>query len=119
MELIELSQQIQDKIRTLELMRAELKNRATEKARSKASYEREVAITIVKLRNGVKMNIGGQEIENPPASVTEKIARGICWEECLAMDEADGLYKSLIVNLQVVQAELNGLQSINRFLKEN
>lgn len=116
-DLIDLSKQIQSKIDTLVRMRSELKERAINKASTKAEYEKQVAIRMIKLRNGVVMELDGETIENPPATIIEKLSRGMCWQECLAMEEAEGLYKSLTTNLQIVQAELNGLQSILRYIE--
>ena len=118
METLTLANAINEKIATLKKMRAELKDRSVNKANSIAVYERELAKIILKLRNGEKLTFEGQEVESPPVTIIEKIARGICWNERLEMETADALYRSLITNIDCVQAELNGLQSINRYLSE-
>jgi hypothetical protein len=46
------------------------------------------------------------------------VAKGICSQARNDMEIADGLYKSVISNIDSVQAELNGLQSINRHLDQ-
>ena len=115
-EIIDISQQIQSKITILEKMRAEIRPRINEKAIASSEYDKKLAITLIKLKNGVEMELEGEKIRNPPASTCEKIARGICFQERLAMDQAEASYKSLISNIQSVMAEMNGAQSIFRYL---
>ena len=62
--------------------------------------------------------MGRKELIKLPATIIEKTAKGICWQARLDMEKADALYKSLISNIDSVQAELNGFQSINRHLSE-
>ena len=98
-------------------MRAEIKNRAKARAETISNYERQISVTIIKLKNGVRFEVDGEEIQNPPVTIIEKIAKGICYESKLDMELAEGEYKSLITNIETVKAELNGLQSINRHLE--
>lgn len=118
MEIIQVSQQIELKIKTLEKGRALLQERATNKAETDALYDKAMAKTLIQLKNGVKFTLDDQVIENPPASYCEKIARGICWNEKLAMNLADAEYKNAIEGLRCIEAELNGWQSINRYLQD-
>jgi len=118
MEMIEVAQTIEAKIRLLEKMRVEIRDRAIAKAEMGAIYDKAMALTILKLKNGAITEFAGEPIGGLPATVLEKIARGICWSEKLEADKADGLYKSLISNIDSVQSELNGWQSVNRYLKE-
>ena len=64
------------------------------------------------------MDIEGEVIKDPPATALEKIAKGICYKEKLEMDKADAEYKSLITYIDIVESQLNGWQSINRYLSE-
>lgn len=118
LDVITISDAIQDKIKLLEKMRKELRVRAENKANTSAEYEKAIAITLIGLKNSKQYLIDGEAIQNPPASIMDKLARGICYKEKLEMEKADGLYKSLISNMHCVQAELNGWQSINRHLSE-
>ena len=119
MELINIANQMQDLIQKLAKLRLLLRQLGQQKAQSIADYERTIALVIIKLKNGVKFDLDGEEIINPPTTITDKIARGICWEEKLKADEAETNYKSLIVNIEVIKAQLNALQSINRNLESN
>jgi hypothetical protein len=118
MELIEIGQAIKKKIALLEKMRIEIRDRAEKKAIEAAAYDRAIAITIIRLRNGQIYELDGETIDGIklPANLLEKIAKGICWKERLEADKAEAFYKSLISNIDSVQAELNGYQSINRHL---
>jgi len=118
MELIQVAQQIENKIKTLEKGRALLQERATNKAETDAIYDKAMAKTLIQLKNGIKFTLDEQVIENPPASYCEKIARGICWNEKLAMNLAEAEYKNAIEGLRCIEAELNGWQSINRYLQD-
>lgn len=116
MQVIEIAEEIQVKIKELEIMQPEIKKRATEKAKLNAEYEKCLAVTIMKLKNGVEMELDGEKISSPPATLIEKIARGMTWQAKMKADESEALYKSLIANIDSVQSQLNGLQSLNRYL---
>lgn len=116
MDVLQVANMIQDKIKLLERMRLEIRDRATEKATTGSAYDKAMAITIIKLKNGEEMILDGEIIQGVPATLIDKIARGICWKEKLEMDKSEALYKSLISNIDSVQSELNGLQSLNRYL---
>jgi len=95
------------KISQLEQMRGAIKQRATDKAKAISEYDKVLAKHIILLRE-----------DGHPTTIVEKLAKGQCYSERYDMELADGLYKSLISNMNCVQAELNGLQSINRHLSE-
>lgn len=116
MELIQVSKAIQEKILELSRGRNELKNRAKKKAENIANYERCLAIMMLKLKNGEEIEFDGEKIKNPQTTIIEKLARGICWREKLAMEQAEAEYKNAIVGMKAIEAELNGFQSINRYL---
>jgi len=116
MDILKISEAIQQKIGLLEIGRGELKTRAEAKANGIVNYDKALAKTIMRLRNGEKITLDGVTTENPPVSILEKIAKGLCWKERLEMDKADLSYKNALVKLEAIQAELNGYQSINRYL---
>jgi hypothetical protein len=116
MEVYKVSEAIESKIKLLEKMRVEIRDRALQKAESAALYDKAMAITIIRLKNGEEMELDGQYIKNPIGTIIDKIARGICWKEKLECDKAEALYKSLISNIDSVMAEMNAYQSINRYL---
>ena len=114
--MLNIADEILKKIELLEKMRVQIKERAEKKAETLAEYDKQLALTIIRLENGIELELEGEKIQNPSKSITDKIARGICWKAKLEMEKAEGLYKSIISNIDSVQAELNGYQSINRHL---
>ena len=118
MEVIEISQKIVEKIALLEKGREQLKDRAKRKAQTTANYEKDLAITIIKLRNNAIKTWEEYSCENLPVTLIEKIAKGICYQSKLNMEQSEAEYKNAIVGLNTIQAELNGYQSMNRHLQE-
>lgn len=90
---------------------------ANERAIAIAYYDRDLGITLAKLRNGVKMFIEAEPIQDPPVSTTEKLAKGIVWESRLKLEKAEASYKVAVSNADSLRAKLNGLQSIFRRLE--
>jgi hypothetical protein len=119
MELIKIAEQMKALIDDLSKLRLSLKVFGGQKSEAIANYERSIARTIIQLKNGIKFDLDGQEIQNPPTTITEKIAKGICWQEKLKAEETEMMYKSLITNIEVIKSQLNALQSINRNLESN
>jgi predicted nucleic acid-binding Zn-ribbon protein len=116
-DLIKISNSIQTKIHELEKGRAIIKDRATDKAEAISEYEKAISLTILKIKNGMITEFEGQQIdEKLPANLVEKIAKGICWQEKLAVEKTEGFYKAAIVGMQSIMSELNGLQSLNKYL---
>jgi hypothetical protein len=116
MELMQISEQIVKKIKEIDTIRAELKKRGEDKALTASDYDRNIAMTLMGLENGKAYNIGDDVVQNPPKSIMEKLARGLCWQEKLEMDKAEANYKSVVSNLDAVKSQLNALQSLNRNL---
>ena len=117
MELIEVSQKITEKIKLLEKGRGLLNKRAERKAHAISNYEKALALTIVKLKMNAMDDIFGYDIDNLPATLIEKTARGLVYTEKLEMELAEAEYKSAIVGMNAIESELNGYQSVNRFLQ--
>jgi len=118
MEILKVANEIQKKIAELEKAKDHLKERSEKKAETASEYEKAIAVTMIKLKNGRKMELDGEEIVNPLATIIEKIARGICYKEKLEMDKAEAEYKSLITYISTVESILNGWQSINKYLQD-
>jgi hypothetical protein len=115
-EVVTIAEKILEANENLDQMRAHIKTRSEEKAKSIANYDKLLALTMIQLRNGKEMIFEGETIKDPPTTIIEKIAKGMCWKERLAMDQAEAEYKSLITNIETLKAQLNGYQSINRHL---
>lgn len=116
MEVIQIAKQMEDKIKLLEVGRKALGERAKNRAEAIANYEKVLAITIIKLRNGVELELDSNKIKDPPTTIIEKISRGICWKESLEKDKTEAEYRNAIAGMKAIEAELNGFQSINRYL---
>lgn len=118
MDIIKISDEIYKKVKLLEKIRGVIKERAEGKAGAAAEYDKVLALTIMKLQAGKEIELEGEKIQNPAATITEKIAKGVCWKEKLEMDKAEALYKCAISNISSVESEMNGLQSVFRHLSE-
>ncbi|KKK92301.1 hypothetical protein LCGC14_2704290 [marine sediment metagenome] len=106
MEILQVAQQIEQKIRLLERGRTELEQLARNKANTIGEYIKKLEGTIITIKDS----------GNLPATLTPKVAEGQCWKERVAMELAGALYQVQIKKMESVQAELNGFQSINRYL---
>lgn len=115
MEIKQISDEIEKKIKLLERMRLEIRDRAERKAKAITEYYKKKTLIIFQLKNGIEIEYGKMKLKNPPATIISEVIKGLCHKELLEMEESEGLYKALISNIDSVQAELNGYQSINRY----
>ncbi len=106
------AQEIENKIKLLEKGRTRLEKDGFEKSEQLSLYEKALAGTIIKLKNGQEMELDGEKIQNPPATILEKIARGICYQEKFNADLAETTYRSTIVKINTISVELNAYQSL-------
>ena len=118
MELIKVAQEIESKIKLLETGRKELKDRGLKKAETVAEYEKELGITMLKLRNGAIKTHEGYKCDDLPVTMIEKVAKSICWKSKLEMDKAEVEFKIATIGMQAIQNEMNGYQSIHRYQTE-
>jgi len=117
MEVIEIANQITQKIKEIDLTIGLIKERGEEQARTKVEYEKQIAITIVGLRNGKEYRLDNEIIEKPPVTLIEKIAKGICMKTSLEAELSDVSYKNSIRGIEGLKAQLMGYQSIYRHLE--
>jgi hypothetical protein len=111
-------QRIESKIQELETHRDSIFDASKDKATALSEYDKEIALTILKLKNGNIKNFEGEEIPDPcPITIMKDIAKGICYLKSFKKEEKDGAYKGLVVIIDSIKAELNGLQSINKHLE--
>ncbi|MFQ5786727.1 MAG: hypothetical protein ACE5H1_01975 [Thermodesulfobacteriota bacterium] len=118
METIKIAEQINYKISQLDNAKKALKSISEEKAVALAEYEKQLAKVVIQLKNGVEFDIDGESISNPPTTILEKIAKGICWQKSLNKDKTESAYKNLIKGIDILESQLNGYQSINRYQSE-
>lgn len=117
-DLIALNRLMGKKIKLIEEDTLALEQLAINKAQTLSIYEKAVGLTIMQLKNGGSVEVDGVSITNPPATIAERIARAACWQECLEKEKAEALYKAAITRISSRSAQLNGYQSMNRYLSE-
>jgi len=114
---ITLRQKIESKIELLEKGRTRIFKAARYKAQTSGEYDKVLALTMLRLKSGLIKEFEGVAIEGVTATTVEKIAKGLCWNEAIKKEEGEALYKSLISSIDCIRAELNGLQSVNKFFE--
>jgi len=95
-----------------------LRNAASEYAIKKAEYSKELGLTTMMLKAGKVMFLEGESIQNPPATTTDKVVKGICWESELAFLKAEASYKVAVSKIESIRAKLMGYQSIYKHLSK-
>lgn len=113
-DLPEIAKDINELIRLIGQTRREIEDKGKAKAKAISDYDRKLAVTIAVLRDKETYTLGERTFNSPPATLTEKIAKGICADERYAMEVADSGYKACISNLNALMAQLNAKQSIFR-----
>jgi len=115
-EKFQIAKKIQE---TIDLLEADgdsrLQEAANLRAKTLAEYERAIASTLIRLKNGSAFVVDGETIERPPVSIMEKVAKGVCWQECFAMTKAEAMFKAALEWNTRQRAILNGYQSIHRY----
>ena len=101
----------------MESARAELIDAAIDKANAISNYDRQLSITILKLKNGLIESVEGMPAVGLPATLIEKVAKGIIYQDALDRELAEDTYKSKVISIDAIRAELNGLQSINKYIE--
>jgi len=116
-ELVGIAKDIHSIIEEMTRERQNISTVAQNKAKAIGDYDKAIALTIVKLRNGISFEFDGQTIQNPPVTIIEKIAKGICSEKGVEADKQEALYRATLSNLATLQAQLNGLQSLLKYME--
>ena len=108
MELMKVAKAIEDVINEIGVFRKQLENKGILKAEAIKNYDMRMKVAIVTLKDEGKF----------PATLIEKIAKGLCAEDRYQMELGDIGYKACICNIEALKAQLNGFQSIFRHLDE-
>ena len=117
MDLINIANEIQRIIKEMNTIRKEIRKRAEAASLSLSEYRRDLATTIIKLKNGVELEHEGQKVINPTATITLEISRGICYKQKLKADTADKLYKSALIHLDNLKTQLTAEQSLLKYME--
>ena len=86
--------------------RREIETKGIARANAISNYDKQLKIAIVTLKDEGKF----------PATLIEKIAKGVCSDHRLTLELAEVGYKACISNLEALKAQLNGYQSIYKHL---
>lgn len=116
MEVIKVSKTIENLIREIGKSRREIEAKGRARAKAIMEYEKAVAICMATLRNDKVYMLAGKQYPQPPVSIIEKLAKGICAQQRYDLEVAEAGYKACISNLQALMAQLNGYQSIYKHL---
>lgn len=115
---IEVAKKIEAKIAELEELRGLIPKASPEKAITIGNYDKNLAKTMLRLRNDKDMTWEVDKVGGLPATLIEKVAKGIVSDDAIKKDLAETNYKSVITCLQVVQTEISALQTIYKYLGE-
>ena len=88
--------------------RREIESKGNARAKAISNYDMRIKIAIVTLKAEGKF----------PATLIEKIAKGVCAKDREDLEIAEAGYKAVICNLQALMAQMNAYQSILRFMDE-
>ena len=83
-----------------------------------AEYDKQLAITLLKLENRGIKEWEGQDCSKLAKSNMKKIAEGMCWEFKLKADTADKDYRLTLCKMESIKQELQGYQSINKHIQD-
>ena len=107
MDCLKTAKLINLKIQELDKLKDSLNALAENKATMLAEYDKNLSKRIMELKQ-----------LDTSITLIEKIAKGDLWELRLAMDLAESKYKNALKIIDITEAQLNGFQSINRYLAE-
>lgn len=116
-DIIKTAEKIEEKIFELQQAREQIIEAAQDKAKAVSEYDKSLAVTILRLKNNDIRMFEGQEISNLPATLIGPVAKGIVYEKAFTKELCEDTYKSRIVQMDAIRAELNGLQSINKYIE--
>jgi len=114
-DVITTKQNIEICINELKKLEKSIRGLSNKRADAIGKYEKILGVRIMELKNGKEFVLNGEPIKNPPTTIVEKVARGLCWKEKIEMEKADTMYKNLTKVMQSIEARLNGWQSVNKY----
>lgn len=107
MDLMKVKDCIEKLISEIGHCRRDIETKGNTRAQAISNYDKQLKIAIVTLKENGKF----------PATLIEKIAKGVCSDHRLTLELAEVGYKACISNLTALMAQLNGYQSIYRHLE--
>jgi hypothetical protein len=116
MDIIKVKECIEKLISEIGKCRREIEAKGQARAKAITEYDKAMAITMSMLRNDKLYMLAGKEYPQPPVTIIEKLAKGICEQQRYDMEIAESGYRACISNLEALKAQLNGYQSIYKHL---
>lgn len=105
-DVVEVANNISKKITLLEEGRKQLQDKAEKRANAISAYDLALMKSIIQLKADDKY----------PTTLIEKIAKGECYKERAEMELREAEYKLTVTKMDAIRAELNGWQSISKYL---
>jgi len=117
MDFIRIQEEIYKKTKLLEHGRSVLDKLADEKAVTTVAYEKALAFKILEINDSKELTIEDRTYKKPPANSVKDVARGLIADnEGLQKELAEHKYKNASAKMKAIESEMNGLQSINRYI---
>ena len=107
MELMQVAKAIEDIIAEIGKFRKQIEDKGILKAQAIKNYDMKMDVAIVELKD-----------EGVPVTLIRDRAKGKCAEYRYELELAEAGYKACISNIEALKAQLNGCQSIFRYLDE-
>jgi len=117
MDIVTLNSQINSACGQIQFLSGELDRYGRAAAEKCAEYDKQLAVTLVKLKNGEAVDFFGEKVQNPPVGTSERIAKGICYKAKMEAELAEHLYVNCQQQLKAAMAVLSGRQSQNKYLE--
>lgn len=108
---------IEKKIAELETKSNKLWRMVEAEVIAQLEYEKDLAVTILKIRHNEPLELEGRKVEKLPATLTKPVAEALCNESRFKAELASRKVKALIKKLDICMAQLNGWQSINKYVE--
>lgn len=114
--IIQISDNIQKLIAEIGKCRREIEGKGEVRARAIKSYDLKLAIALATLRESENYEMAGRTWKSPPVTIMEKIAKGIVSQERYDLEIAESGYRAAATNLEALQCQLMGFQTIFKHL---
>jgi hypothetical protein len=99
---------IESLIKDIGNCRREIEAKGNARAKAISNYDKQLEMAIRTLKAETTF----------PATLIEKIAKGVCSDHREKLELAEVAYKACLSNLEALKAQLNGYQSVFRHLEE-
>jgi hypothetical protein len=116
MDVIKCAKIIESIVAEIGDFRKMIKTKGEAKAKAMSMYDKQLAIALAEIGHNENYELNGKEYKQPPITLRKTIAKGIVAGFLEEREISDSDYKSCISNLEALKAQMNGYQSINKYL---